>query len=166
MKSDKHPLDLLDAVVYTDRMDKDLAVVVDHGDKVELSLAVGQLKELVPEMKVKGGTLGCDPCEVTPEDRCNPLVWVLISTNAKYEPKAPKNHWVPGFFQEQLSPQEYSRLTEKAIDSLSERIDVLSKDSISGLKKQLKETVTLEHGISEFEQRQIQTSDSFEELAR
>lgn len=54
MKSDKHPLDLLDAVVYTDRMDKDLAVVVDHGDKVELSLAVGQLKEACPRDEGEG----------------------------------------------------------------------------------------------------------------
>ena len=166
VQSDKFFLDLLDAAIYTDKMDKDLSVVVDHGDRVELSLAVGQLQTLAPDLKVKGGTPGSDPCVVTPEDRCTPLTWLLISTNAKYEPKGVKNHWLPAFFKEQLPPKEYSQLTETAIDSLSQRIEVASAHNVQLLKQQVRETITMEQGTSEFERQQCLATDSFEELNR
>ena len=54
-------------------------------------------------------------------DPKNPNTWLLISCNAMYDPKGPANHWIPGFFKDQLHPDVYYQLTLEALSSLNDK---------------------------------------------
>eukprot|EP00435_Cladocopium_sp_Y103_P011849 s3146_g3.t1 len=96
--------------------------------------------------------------DVDPKD---PNTWLLISCNASYDPQGPANHWIPGFFKDQVHPDIYHQLTLDALSSLNEKWskkraqlkkfqDSLSRLS-SGKHKDPEGQVMLESKVSEVE---------------
>ena len=84
---------------------KKLAVIVDD---VESNIRVCEIEDFVEHI-FSDKSMQLPPPPVL--DRLREDVWAMISRNALFDPKGPKNNWVPGFFQQQISEDQWFELT-------------------------------------------------------
>ena len=123
-------LEVVDADVFVKQIGGRIAVAMEN--------PLGAIEVLPCEMQwspVLGPDL--DIPEIDPRD---PNTWVLVSCNALYDPAGPKNHWIPGFFKDQISPDAFYDLTALAAQPITQKYrakrDELLKvqDSLNGLR--------------------------------
>jgi hypothetical protein len=108
-------LEVIDAEVFCQQAGKNLAIGVDHsGQPMEVQVSTAFWSTLLP---------GGDVLDEYPViDRSDPDSFCLISCNAAYNANEPeRNHWVPGYFKEQLSKQAWTKLTTNRCKDLSNR---------------------------------------------
>ena len=79
-----------------------LGIDQDARSPLTLLTAADQYSHLLSEGE------GPEPVEINPTD---PHAWVIVSCNVNYDPDGVKNHWLPGFFREQISPDEWFEMT-------------------------------------------------------
>lgn len=110
-------LDVLDATLFADNHDAMLHVAFDPfpGGEFKFLSCVEYFKEISPTIDLDGSS------ELIRE---SPHTWCLVSVNANFDNKALRNHWVAGFFKDQLQPEMWDLLTAREIE----------KDSIEATK--------------------------------
>ena len=110
-------LDVLDAALFADNHDAMLHVAFDPfpGGEFKFLSCVEYFKEISPTIDLDGSS------ELIRE---SPRTWCLVSVNANFDNKALRNHWVAGFFKDQLQPEMWDLLTAREIE----------KDSIEAAK--------------------------------
>ena len=110
-------LDVLDAALFADNHDAMLHVAFDPfpGGEFKFLSCVEYFKEISPTIDLDGSS------ELIRE---SPHTWCLVSVNANFDNKALRNHWVAGFFKDQLQPDMWDLLTAREIE----------KDSIEATK--------------------------------
>ena len=102
-------LDVQDAFLYAEEKSCEVVVAVPMPKKksntlqLELGLLSQELMDVVQDL-----TFNDAPSVI---DRTSSKMWVLISVNATFDPAEPKNHWLPGFFKEQLTQKDWEDLT-------------------------------------------------------
>ena len=108
-------LEVIDAEVFCKQAGKKLAIGVDYsGQPMEVQVSTAFWSTLLP-----GGGVWDDYPVV---DRSDPDIFCLISCNAAYNANDyERNHWVPGYFREQLSRQAWTKLTTNRCKDLSNR---------------------------------------------
>ena len=104
-------LEAVDAEIFVHNTGGRLVIGVDNADMPMSLKDSADLSAHLSEDQEK---------EELPINRNDPLTWVLVSCNANYAPNGMKNHWVPGFFKEQIRPDEWNRLTVTEIQPLVE----------------------------------------------
>ena len=97
---------------------KKLVVVVDD---VESNITLCQIEDFAKH-------LGAECLQLPPPpvlDRRRKDVWAMVSCNALFDPKGVKNHWVPAFFQQQISEDQWFELTVVARNRI--RVSMIEK---------------------------------------
>lgn len=99
-------LDLLDASLIADREGKRLAILFDSANEQGLisKTCVQCLSEHLPE----GVNIEAEGEHVS-LDKASKDVWCLISCNALFQVGAVSNHWVPGYFRENLGDNVFEQ---------------------------------------------------------
>ena len=102
-------LDVLDAALFADNNDAMLHVAFDPfpGGEFKFLSCVEYFKEISPTIDLDGSS------ELIRE---SPHTWCLASVNANFDNKALRNHWVAGFFKDQLQPAMWDLLTAREIE--------------------------------------------------
>ena len=100
-------LDLLDGMLFATKMEKELALILDTGDRSSKPiLARDHISQLLPP------ELAIEPSH--PFDPKSKNWWCLVSCNALHDPEGVANHWVPAIFREQLTEDEEFLLSAEA----------------------------------------------------
>ena len=101
-------LEFVDAELFVRNTGGNLLLGIEQNAHSPLTLltAADQFAHLFPEGE------GPESVEIDPK---NPHSWVMVSCNVNYKPDGVKNHWVPGFFRDQISADDWFDLTVVAL---------------------------------------------------
>ena len=97
-------LDVTDAAIFTDVHESDLVVGTDpfQGDELAFQPVSEYFTQHIPSLIFTG---------IDSINRASPHTWCLLSTNAKFQQDGLRNHWVVGYFREQLNEASFKELT-------------------------------------------------------
>lgn len=103
-------LDIGDALLLGEDHKKDVILGV-HASDVEGGLWLRDLQQ-----HVSSWVPGLEPKSKEPTiQRSSPDTWVIISVNAEFNTSELHNHYMPGWFREQLPPEQYNALTVETL---------------------------------------------------
>ena len=113
-------LDYLDAGLCAGNLGCRLHLMIHTENKFEIADIQSFVKQLSEV------DLGLEP---EPLQRDSSKTWLLLSCNALFDDgrDAPKNHWVPCVFKEQVTPEEYEELTVDARRQCMREVTSLQK---------------------------------------
>ena len=99
-------LDAGDAQIFAEEKGVAISLLLDMpGSKIEVGSLYYYMSTLVPHIEEDDGEQ---------LQRNDPENWLLLGVNARFDPTQQRNHWVPGWFREQLDPKVFKKLTETA----------------------------------------------------
>ena len=115
-------LESVDAAVFLDTDKKSLCIAVDEGAG---PLRVIKFRNFCKEL------LSTNQGQVAPADggldRSLPSNCCLVACNAIFDPSGPQNHWVPAFFKEQMSNEEFWDITVAGKSDVSTHLRKVKK---------------------------------------
>lgn len=135
-------LESIDAAVYLEsEKKKNLCIAVDEGAG---PLRVIRFRNFCKEfLETNQGR------HVPPDvglDRSLPSNCCLVACNALFEPTGQQNHWVPAFFKEQMSQEEFWDLTVAGKSDVSVHCRQVKKQ-IREMEEKKEHAVTQEHQV-------------------
>ena len=122
-------LELADAYLLSVLSDKALAVILHNVEEHQI-MSVEQFA------KKQGLTRHPFPQQSISIDRTSSSTWCLVACNGSYQVDSGYNHWVPGFFREQIGEKAFWYLTVLAFAEASKQIRDL-KRAVHGLESQM-----------------------------
>lgn len=123
-------LDAAEAFLYSVVMKKNLAVIEDCQRDLSPQPMLSFITSLLSvDAKLDEELKSLDVCG---PDHASGNTWLCIAVNANYEPGQRQNHWIPGFFKDEMTPEQWFAMTHTQNTSLyNERL------RLEGLLKQL-----------------------------
>lgn len=121
-------LDVGDALLFAEDSNKDIALCI-HASGGEGGIWLGDLQHHICSFVPGIDVIGDQPII----QRNSPETWVLLSVNARFDTTQVHNHYMPGFFREQLTPKLYKELTEDKLQAEAIQIAHLQKE-IEGMQ--------------------------------
>lgn len=124
---------IADLMLFGDSDRKEISLVVEGVEK-DSALAIVDLYDhihsFVPSLIIEGAPK---------MDPHSPNTWILLCVNASYKLEGDRNHYMPGFFKEQLSDSQYAKLTtqawqeeERQIEHAQKQLSVFKRDTRKG----------------------------------
>ena len=139
-------LDVTEAILFGEDDQKHLALALQNRDsEIEIISVYEHINHIVPALEIEGAHGMGD------FDFSSPHTWLLLCVNALFEVEGPKNHYVPGFFREQLNQKEYLKLTQETWEAEEKKIAELQR-ALTKLEMEPKGKNSLVH-ISELKDK-------------
>lgn len=111
-------LDLADAQLMAEEHLGEVVLIIDDVNLQGPLLLAETLAEMVPGLQKEGSEI----------NRSSKQTWVLVSCCATFEAGADRNHWIPGFFREQLGDPLYEHLTKGSIDEEAAMMETIQAE--------------------------------------